>query len=116
MKRVGGQPPTLCRRGGRRSWNLKRSIGADLIVVEVDGDDPTALDRLRRLPEVETVARDDQRLTLSTRDSAAALGPVMMELAHTSLQLHGLTLCRPTLDDVFKKLTGSHLDDQESAA
>ena len=95
---------------------LKRSIGADLIVVEVDGDDPTALDRLRRLPEVETVARDDQRLTLSTRDSAAALGPVMMELAHTSLQLHGLTLRRPTLDDVFKKLTGSHLDDQESAA
>ena len=103
---VGEGPPDV----------LKRSIGADLIVVDVDGDDPTVLDRLRHVPVVETAAMEDRRVTVTTLDSAAALVPVAMELGRTSLQVRSLTLRTPTLDDVFKKLTGSHIDDENPAA
>jgi len=88
---------------------LKRSIGSDLIVVETGEADPTALDRLRRLDVVDAVAVDDGRVTVSTPNGSTAIGPVAVELARSGVQLRSLTLRTPTLDDVFRELTGSHI-------
>jgi ABC-2 type transport system ATP-binding protein len=88
---------------------LKRSIGSDLIVVETDDADPTALDRLRRLGVVDAVAVDDGGVTVSTPDGSTAIGPVAVELARSGVQMRSLTLRTPTLDDVFRELTGSHI-------
>ena len=89
---------------------LKRSIGQDLIVAEVRGDDPTVLDRLRELAVVDAVSSEDGRITVGTSDGPAALSPVALALGATSLHVTTLTLRTPTLDDVFRELTGSHIE------
>ncbi|MFZ0248561.1 MAG: ATP-binding cassette domain-containing protein [Acidimicrobiales bacterium] len=88
---------------------LKRSIGQDLIVAEVEGDDPTVLAKLRGLSGIDDVAYDGRQVVVSTKDGPAELSPVAIALNTTSLRVRTLTLRMPTLDDVFKELTGSHI-------
>ena len=90
---------------------LKRSIGSDLIVARVTGEDPDLVDRLRRLDVVGGVSRQDGHLVVSTSDSSSALIPVATELDRSGLRVESLTLRTPTLDDVFAELTGGHLEE-----
>ena len=88
---------------------LKRSIGQDLIVAEVGGEDPTVVGTLELLPGVDAVSSVAGRIVVSTKDGPAGLSPVAVALSGTSLEVKTLTLRTPTLDDVFMELTGSHL-------
>jgi ABC-2 type transport system ATP-binding protein len=88
---------------------LKRSIGQDLIVADVDGDDPTVVARLQALAGIESVSREPGRIVVSTKDGPAELSPVALALGATSLRVNALTLRTPTLDDVFMELTGAHI-------
>jgi ABC-2 type transport system ATP-binding protein len=92
---------------------LKRTIGKDLIVAEVEGDDPDALDRLRGLDFVDSVASDGDEIVVSTTRAAAVLSPVAVELDRSRLNVKSLTSRTPTLDDVFRELTGSHIETHE---
>jgi ABC-2 type transport system ATP-binding protein len=89
---------------------LKRSVGQDIIVVEIEGDDPTALETLRHMDVVDGASEKDERITISTSDSSVALNSVVIALSKTRLKVKSLTLRTPTLDDVFTELTGSHID------
>jgi ABC-2 type transport system ATP-binding protein len=88
---------------------LKRSLGQDLIVAEVGGEDPTVVGTLELLPGVDAVSSVAGRIVVSTKDGPAGLSPVAVALSGTSLEVKTLTLRTPTLDDVFMELTGSHL-------
>lgn len=88
---------------------LKHSIGRDLIVADVDGDDPTVVEKLQLLNGVDAVSFEAGRVVVSTKDGPAELSPVAIALGSTSLRVTALTLRTPTLDDVFMKLTGSHI-------
>jgi ABC-2 type transport system ATP-binding protein len=89
---------------------LKRAIGRDIIVVETEGHDATALDTLRHIDVVDGASETDERITISTSDSSVALNSVVIALSKTHLKVKGLTLRTPTLDDVFAELTGSHIE------
>ena len=89
---------------------LKRSVGQDIIIVETEGDDPTALDTLRHMDVVDGASEQHERITISTSDSSVALNSVVIALSKTRLKVKSLTLRTPTLDDVFTELTGSHID------
>jgi ABC-2 type transport system ATP-binding protein len=90
---------------------LKRSIGQDLIVAEVEGDDPTVLASLRLLNGIDAVSYEAGRIIVSTKDGPAELSPVAIALSATKLRVRALTLRTPTLDDVFMELTGSHIQE-----
>jgi ABC-2 type transport system ATP-binding protein len=90
--------------------DLKRSQGADVVVAEVEGVDPSALPHLTALDLVETVTADGGRLTISTVDGPAALAPIAQALGRAGLTVHSITLRTPTLDDVFMNLTGTRLE------
>jgi len=90
---------------------LKRSIGQDLIVAEVEGNDPTVLTSLRLLNGIDAVSYEAGRIIVSTKDGPAELSPVAIALNATSLRVRALTLRTPTLDDVFMELTGSHIQE-----
>jgi ABC-2 type transport system ATP-binding protein len=94
---------------------LKRSAGEDLIVADVDGDDPTVLAKLRMLNGVDAVSREAGRIVVSTKDGPAELSPVAIALGATTLRVKALTLRTPTLDDVFMELTGSRIQDEVTA-
>jgi ABC-2 type transport system ATP-binding protein len=86
---------------------LKRSQGRDLVVAEVEGRDPGALDRIASLPVVESVQSGDGLFIISTLDGPGAIAPIAQVLGQTALTVRSLTLRTPTLDDVFLDVTGS---------
>jgi ABC-2 type transport system ATP-binding protein len=89
---------------------LKRSLGHDVIVAHVEGDDPAAITRLSRLEGVDEVIADGGSIVVTTADGPSALSPVALLLGTSSLVVTSLTLRTPTLDDVFMELTGSSIE------
>ena len=94
---------------------LKRQIGSDVIVVHTGrgGADPAvaALAQVAGLDHIETSGHE---VLISVTNGAAAISPVAVALAEAGIQVEGLTLRTPTLDDVFLHTTGVRL--QEDAA
>jgi ABC-2 type transport system ATP-binding protein len=91
---------------------LKATVGGDRLELTPPPDhDPAplaaALASLGSGPPV--LDRETGRLTLPVSDGAAILPRVAERLAATGLQVAGLTLRRPSLDDVFLALTGSQV-------
>jgi ABC-2 type transport system ATP-binding protein len=97
---------------------LKRSIGEDVIVAEVDGEGEAGLARaaLGDVRGVEQVDLHGGELTIRTRDGAGAVSPVAVALNAAGVHVRSLTLRTPSLDDVFLELTGGHLQDATEEA
>jgi ABC-2 type transport system ATP-binding protein len=93
--------------------DLKRAIGQDLIVVEAEGDDSGALETLRALDAVDEVSTEGRTFRISTGDSAGAINAVAIALSGTQLVVKSITVRTPTLDDVFRQLTGSPIEPAE---
>jgi len=89
---------------------LKKSVGHDLVTVEVDCEPGMAIAALEGLEGVETVRRDEDVVTISTRDGAAPVGPTVVRLNQAGVTVGALAVRTPTLDDVFPAMTGSHLE------
>jgi ABC-2 type transport system ATP-binding protein len=92
---------------------LKRSIGDDLVVAEIDGDARAAAGVLGRLAMIESVSVQGSEVVARVRDGAAAVSPVAVALAGAELHVRSLTLRTPTLDDVFLELTGNRIQEKE---
>jgi ABC-2 type transport system ATP-binding protein len=94
---------------------LKRSIGQDLIVADLQtdgagrirGDLAGALADLGDLAAIDSVLTEDERLVLSTSNGPAALSAVAVALGNAHLEVKSITLRTPTLDDVYRELTHS---------
>ncbi len=93
---------------------LKRMIGKDLIVAEVDGEPDAAVAALTALDQVDEVDLHGQELSLATPDGAAVIADVAVALNGCGVPVRSLTLRTPTLDDVFLQVTGSHLTSDQS--
>jgi ABC-2 type transport system ATP-binding protein len=99
---------------------LKRSVGQDVIVADlrtdesgrVVGDLDAAVRLLIDVPGVESVSTETGRLVLTTSDGPAVISPVAVTLGASHLEVTSLTLRTPTLDDVFRELTGSGIESE----
>ena len=87
---------------------LKRSVGNDVIVAQVDGHTQAGQAAVRTVPGVRGVEVHGSELWVTTGDGAAAVGPVAAALSRVAPVRH-LTLRTTTLDDVFLELTGNHI-------
>ncbi|HEX2043963.1 MAG TPA: DUF4162 domain-containing protein [Acidimicrobiales bacterium] len=102
-----------------RPADLKRSVGADVIVARLEGDAGHAAGSLQGLPGVRSVEAHGGELVIAIDNGPAAISPVAVALAATEAPVRDLTLRTPTLDDVFLELTGTRIeqdDSQEDAA
>jgi ABC-2 type transport system ATP-binding protein len=93
---------------------LKRSVGADVIVARVDGDAATVCPVVERLDGVESVEVHGNELVVTAASGPAAVSPVAVALAGCEVTVRELTLRTPTLDDVFLDLTGSRIEQDET--
>ncbi|ADI08012.1 ABC transport system ATP-binding protein [Streptomyces bingchenggensis BCW-1] len=101
---------------------LKRAIGGDRIEVVVRGttDLPAAVEAVARVMDrgagaAEPAAdREDRRVTAPVRDRVAALTEVARTLQERGVAVEDIGLRRPTLDEVFLRLTGHRTDEQSS--
>ncbi|HEY8451835.1 MAG: ATP-binding cassette domain-containing protein [Micromonosporaceae bacterium] len=97
---------------------LKRRIGNERL--EVVASDPEGLPALAELVEkvagrTATVDRDTLSVTVAVADGVAALTAVAAELRNRGDTVADLGLRRPTLDEAFLHLTGSHTITEEAA-
>ncbi|HXW34298.1 MAG TPA: ATP-binding cassette domain-containing protein [Acidimicrobiales bacterium] len=95
---------------------LKREVGEDLVVAKLSGASEDLAAAVRSVPGVDDVFLERDGLVVTSRDGAAIMSPVAVALHGSGAKVESLTLRTPTLDDVFVQLTGSHLDDEESAS
>jgi ABC-2 type transport system ATP-binding protein len=89
---------------------LKRSVGADVIVARIDGDARSLCPIVESLPGVQGVESHGEELVIATDNGSAAISPVAVALSECDVTVRDLTLRTPTLDDVFLELTGSHIE------
>jgi ABC-2 type transport system ATP-binding protein len=94
---------------------LKASIGADRVTVRIEGGGHD-LDRAEgvlrsRLDGVEEVRSADGALVVYVRDGRQAVASIVLLLNEASLVVAEVTLTHPTLDDVFMRKTGHHIEE-----
>jgi len=92
---------------------LKRRMGDDLIVARItDGNamDGRIADSLESITGVGPVENEGDTLLIRSDDGALHMSEVAICLHKAGVRVESLTLRRPTLDDVFLEITGSHLD------
>lgn len=88
---------------------LKREIGTDLIVAEVDGAIDAATDALRSINGIEDIQVHGGELVVATPNGSQHIAQVAVALDGCGVTVRSLTLRTPTLDDVFLHVTGTHL-------
>ena len=89
--------------------DLKRSVGADVILATVSGDATAACTALRDLDGVSNVEQHGDEITIAVDNGPALLSPVAVALSTQNISVLGLTLRTPTLDDVFLDVTGNRM-------
>jgi ABC-2 type transport system ATP-binding protein len=96
---------------------LIATLGGEHVIeftCECQGGGPLAgVDGLAALPEVSSVRADDQRICLSVREPHVALPALLARLEAIGCTLTGLSTRHASLEDVFVKLAGRHLIDEE---
>jgi ABC-2 type transport system ATP-binding protein len=88
---------------------LKRRLGADVIIVQVDGHAEEAKAALHINGSTENIEVHGGELTISASRGAALLGDVAVALHEAGVPVQEITLRTPTLDDVFLNVTGGRL-------
>lgn len=91
------------------SDELKASIGGqrvELTLVSPERSDETRAILGRFGSDEPTISADGRALSVSADDAPAALQLILAELGARDIQLFDAGMRRPTLDDVFLKLTG----------
>ena len=89
---------------------LKRRVGRDLVVVQIEGDADLAQRTLAALADVERVERTGHELRLVVSNGPAAIPTAANALAGIAgVTIREMALRRPTLDDVFLDVTGLRL-------
>jgi ABC-2 type transport system ATP-binding protein len=91
---------------------LKAAIGGALTVVVADGATlGAAASLLQRMTGGDPVTDPDHRqVSVAVATDAVTLAAVAVELSQAGVEAEDVALRRPTLDDVFLRLTGSSLD------
>lgn len=96
---------------------LKASIGTDVITVRIVGGEievskaQRALEQIDRPADIRVV---DGAVVVYIRQGSTAIPEIVLLLSQASVQVEEVTLARPTLDDVFLRKTGHHLEARES--
>lgn len=96
---------------------LKSSIGADAITVGLhDGEAAAkASDILRRYEGVASVHTVAKEVTVYLKNGAGAVAGIVLALTEAGVTVVDLRLSQATLDDVFLRATGHHLEANQAA-
>jgi ABC-2 type transport system ATP-binding protein len=92
---------------------LKATIGTDVVTVRIDGGDAERARADVLIRQIENVAdvRDvDGSLVVYVPEGASAIAEIVLLLDGASLKTREISVARPTLDDVFLRTTGHHLE------
>lgn len=93
--------------------DLKASIGTDVVTLRIEGGSDElarAEQAVRRFEGIEDARVVDDSIICYVREGSAAIARLVLLLDEASLVAREVTLSRPTLDDVFLRKTGHHME------
>ena len=91
---------------------LKRSLGNDVIIVQVDGETEAAKAAVAGLDGVVDVDSSVGEVIIQVVNGAAHISDVALALNEHQVQVRELTLRTPTLDDVFLSVAGARMEQE----
>jgi len=93
---------------------LKAEMGHDVVSVSLDGADAEATHAaLGDLPGLERVIAETGALALYLEDGAGSIAEIVRRLDRERIEVAGISVARPSLDDVFLQATGRRLEEGE---
>jgi ABC-2 type transport system ATP-binding protein len=95
---------------------LKAQIGTDVVTVHIeDGSQAQGAEQaVRRLEGLEDVRIVDDDIVIYVRDGRRAIARVVVLLEEASIPIGEISLAHPTLDDVFLRITGHHIEHDDA--
>jgi ABC-2 type transport system ATP-binding protein len=97
------------------SWELKNTLGRDLIYLETDNND-TAVSLLNTNPAVRDVKIKTKGFNLIVNEDGTKLLPGIIDtLRGAGITISIINLKKPTMDDVFVFYTGKEIRDESTA-
>jgi ABC-2 type transport system ATP-binding protein len=101
---------------------LKRSIGADRVMIGLGSDSPESLGRaqesvaslLQGFGPLAALDRTPAGVSLSVTDAHTAIPELLRRLDGDGLHVTGLSMTEPSLDDVFLRYTGKRIRPEEA--
>jgi ABC-2 type transport system ATP-binding protein len=97
---------------------LKAGIATDVVTIAIEGgadELARAATVVRGCEGVEDVRTVEDTVVVYVREGGAAIAKLVLMLDEASLRAREVTLARPTLDDVFLRKTGHHLEADDRA-
>ncbi|MCY4578476.1 MAG: ATP-binding cassette domain-containing protein [Chloroflexi bacterium] len=91
---------------------LKRSLGNDVIIAQVDGQADEAKEAVESLEGVVDVDSSGGEVIIQVVNGAAHISDVALALNERQVQVRELTLRTPTLDDVFLSVAGARMEQE----
>ena len=91
---------------------LKRSLGNDVIIAQVDGQSDDAKAAVESLEGVVDVDSSGGEVIIQVVNGAAHISDVALALNERQVQVRELTLRTPTLDDVFLSVAGARMEQE----
>jgi daunorubicin resistance ABC transporter ATP-binding subunit len=96
---------------------LKRNLGGDTIVLELEREPDDGIvdhvrQRLEGLVAAESIAAHPKGVSLSVPNAGASIPEFLRRLEGDGIQIHGLHMSQPSLDDVFIKHTGRRIREE----
>lgn len=88
---------------------LKKLVGNDIVTVKISKPKNSLDDALNKLKSVKKVEKDGNLYTLHISHASKHVSDLVITLNENSSGLDELTIRTPSLDDVFMKVTGTHL-------
>ena len=92
--------------------DLKRSLGNDVIIAQVDGQADAAKAAVIGLEGVVGVDSSGGEVIIQVVNGAAHISDVALALNEREVQVRELTLRTPTLDDVFLSVVGARMEQE----
>ena len=94
---------------------LKRAIGADVIIARVALEDaPRAAQALLAVPGLDHVEAKGDSIVIGVTNGGSALSPIAVALSSAGISVNELTMRTPTLDDVFLETTGTRMQQEDA--
>ena len=90
--------------------DLKRSLGNDVIIAQVDGQAEQARDAVLNLEGVVGVDAAGSDVIIQASNGAAVISSVALALYERRVEVREITLRTPTLDDVFLSVAGARME------